>query len=79
MERPLFVLIAAFVAGCASAPPTKVAQEPEVDRNCVRDTGTRIERPEDSLCQPGRVYSREDLERSGAISTGDALKRLGTR
>lgn len=79
MERHAFVLIAALLAGCASAPPAKVSQEPRVDRNCVRDTGTRIERADDDRCQPGRVYTREDLERSGGIGTGEALKRIGVR
>jgi outer membrane cobalamin receptor len=76
MKRHGWVLIAAFVAACASAPPAKIAQEPEVKRNCVRETGTRIEKPDDGMCQPGRVYTREDLERSGGIGTGDALKRI---
>lgn len=79
MERHAFVLIAALLAGCASAPPAKVAQEPRVAPNCVRDTGTRIERADDDRCQPGRVYTREDLERSGGITTGEALKRIGVR
>jgi outer membrane cobalamin receptor len=80
MERHALVLIAAaFLAGCASA-PTEVAKEAEVDRACVRDTGTRIEQPEGKcVASPGRVYTREDLERSGGIGTGEALKRIGVR
>lgn len=75
----LIGMVLAALAGCASAPPAQVAQEPKVDRNCVRDTGSRIEKSDDSLCQPGQVYTREDLERSGGITTGDALKRLRVR
>lgn len=79
MKRLQIALMSMALAACASTPPAQVAEKPDVDRNCVRQTGSRIEKPEERLCQPGHVYTREDLERSGGISTGDALKRIGVR
>lgn len=59
------------------------------DRNCLRHTGSRItsqanaraEARKDGSkrqCAPlsGRSYTREDLDRTGAIDIADALRRL---
>jgi hypothetical protein len=40
---------------------------------CVRQTGTRIHR---RSCLPGRSYDRQDIDRSGANTVADALRRL---
>lgn len=55
-----------------SAPETK----PKVDRFCPDATATRIKRPRATCSSPGRVYSREDLERTGAMTAGEALSKL---
>ena len=64
------------------------AQEPE--RTCLRSTGSRIthlsNRRAEKAGQPqqcanafGRVYTREDLDRSGHTNIADALRSLDTR
>src|SRR5688572_5944187 len=65
------------------------AKKPDVnDRNCLRHTGTHInsgtqvssraDGPTDRKCigANGRVYTREDLERTGEIDIADALRKL---
>ena len=74
------------LAGCAGTPnqsqdalvqdPAKSAQATE-QPNCLRETGSRLPPAEGRcLASAGRVVEREELERTGAISTGEALKRL---
>lgn len=75
-------------AGDAVADP---AATPEVDRDCLRQTGSRIiardnvprsaRARNDRLSQrcvaaSGRVYSREDIERTGEVDIADALRKL---
>lgn len=50
------------------------------DYNCLRSTGSRIP-PKAGECLPvsGRAYSRDDIERTGARNTGDALRMLDPR
>jgi hypothetical protein len=60
------------------------------DRNCLTQTGSRITanenwraeragKPADKCANvSGRSYSREDIERTGAIDVRDALRRLDT-
>ena len=56
----------------------------DADRTCMRYTGTRIhtramrEKGKDCVFAHGRVYSREDLERTGELDIADALRRLDT-
>lgn len=66
--------------------------EPEIDRNCLQQTGSRIvsrynaKRSARATDKPakgkrcvaafGRVYSREDLDRTGEIDIADALRKL---
>ena len=56
----------------------------DADRNCMRYTGTHIqtramrEKGKDCVIAHGRVYSREDLERTGELDIADALRRLDT-
>ena len=46
------------------------------NRNCIRDTGSRLNRDErECNSQPGRTITREELERTGAINVEEALKR----
>lgn len=67
-----------LVAACASRPaadPTASLKEPS--RHCLRETGTRLPvREGECAAGSGRVVTREDLERSGGITTGGALNRV---
>jgi len=62
----------------------------EPDRNCLRNTGSRItisanrRAAKDGKAQScanafGRVYTQDDLDRSGHINIADALRSLDTR
>lgn len=60
-------------AANASAEKAPAASEP----NCLQETGSRIKRDADQPCigAAGQVISREQLDRSGAVTTADALRR----
>lgn len=65
------------LGACAGSPPAKVADAPRVDRDCLSETGTRVEMPEGECVNArGRVVTREDLEHSGGQTVGDALRRV---
>ena len=69
---------------------------PQIDRNCLRQTGSRLvarynnprygstgtardssdKRGQRCVAANGRVYSREDIERTGEIDLADALRKL---
>jgi outer membrane cobalamin receptor len=72
-----------FAAGVNAADPAldaaaahKSARTPHPQ--CLQHTGSRIAPSADRPCvnAPGQVYTREDLERTGAIDTAEALRRL---
>ena len=54
------------------------------DRFCIKETGSRVvatrnrnKRADDECVNAnGRVYTREDIERSGSVDLQDALRRL---
>lgn len=73
----------ALALGACATQPTEVAEKSaDPKRGCVTDTGTRIEREEgkkDECVGPGRTYTREDIERTGSVTTSDALRRAGVR
>ncbi|MET0328708.1 MAG: hypothetical protein ABW163_08065 [Luteimonas sp.] len=55
------------------------------DRFCIRETGSRVtaarnarSKRADQECTTGggRVYTREDIERTGSVDVKDALRRL---
>ncbi len=65
------------------------APAPQSARNCMRHTGSRIVvaenmraekqgKPQRCANGPGRVYSSDDLERTGHINIADALRSLDT-
>jgi len=68
----------------ASAEPAAeaVAKAAVIDRNCLRQTGSRIvahrkaKGERDCLPLPGRTYSRDDIERTGQTDIANALRRL---
>lgn len=50
-----------------------------LERHCLRETGTRIRlRGERRACAPfaGRVWTRDDLDRTGDVDVASALRRL---
>ena len=59
-------------------------QERAADAFCLRHTGSHLksmnnDRNESAVqCanEPGRSYTREDIQRTGATSTADALRKL---
>lgn len=65
-----------------SAAESQLAAQRDADRNCMRYTGTRIlprNKPA-KQCIPrhGSVYTREDLDRTGEVDIGQALRKLDT-
>jgi len=51
------------------------------DTGCVRDTGTRLKHRDRKGCTgaPGESFSREDIDRTGAVDTADAIRKLSPR
>ena len=62
---------------------TTTAKKPD-DRFCIQETGSRIvatrnkskKADKDCVAASGRVYTREDIERTGSADIKDALRRL---
>ncbi len=66
-------------AQAAQADENPTAATHPTDAHCLRATGSRIaKRDGKSRCiaQPGRAYSREDIERTGQTNVYDALRTL---
>jgi hypothetical protein len=72
-----------------SAAETTPAQTEEPARTCLRSTGSRIvasrnlraekdRKPQGCAVAAGRVYTAEDLDRSGHMNLADALRSLDT-
>lgn len=81
----------AFGAAAQDVEPEEQARETRADRAkqserfCIQQTGSRIianrnakSRGERAQCveQGGRVYTREEIERTGSADLADALRRL---
>jgi len=51
------------------------------DTGCVRDTGTRLKKRDRKGCTgaPGESFSREEIDRTGAVDTADAIRKLSPR
>lgn len=74
---------AVFLLGCAGNAKDRPAEQPETAKaaepqNCLQATGSHIKRSEDRPCLagPGEVYTRDDIDRTGATTTAEALRRL---
>jgi hypothetical protein len=64
------------VASAPAAPATHAVLRPG-DRNCLQSTGSLIPaKPGECLPVAGRSYSQEDIRRTGAVNTADALRLL---
>ena len=48
------------------------------DVRCLRNTGTRTRHRDKNGCTgaPGESYGREEIDRTGATDTGEAIRRL---
>lgn len=88
----LGVLVAVAAFGCATSTSQKSSADSRAEKNslqaaaaakenCVRDTGSRIKRPDDRPCgaQPGSTYTQQQIESTGRIDTADALRQLDPR
>ena len=67
----------------AAAKPAKdkVAKDEVSDRNCLKETGSRLAPRPDSkgrkcVNATGRSYTKGDMDSTGAIDLSDALRRL---
>lgn len=66
-----------------AAAASKKKGDPD-DRFCIRETGSRVvatrnrskKSEQDCVNAAGRVYTREDIERTGSADMRDALRRL---
>lgn len=67
------------------AAPARASKAKAADRFCIQGTGSRIvatrnarNKAEERECvaSNGRVYTRSDIERTGDVDLGDALRRL---
>jgi len=61
------------------APSADTDRKPLSDTTCLRETGSRItKRAGKPRCtaQPGRVYTKDDIDRTGYTDLGDALRAL---
>ncbi|MEJ0038893.1 MAG: hypothetical protein WDO68_22975 [Gammaproteobacteria bacterium] len=86
----LGVLVAAAAFGCAtpqksptdaSAAKHSIKSAAASDPTCVRDTGSRIKRTDDKPCinEPGSTHSQQELEDTGRIDLGEALRQIDPR
>lgn len=72
------IVAATVLAGCATHPARTAAATPAP--NCVKETGSRIQAPDDKCANvPGSAYSQDDLQRTGEIDTAEALRKLDPR
>lgn len=64
----------------AASTPKKTAKEEAADRNCLRETGSRLIRSDSKgrkcAIASGRSYDRKDIDRTGAVDLRDALRKL---
>ena len=62
--------------------PAQATAEKSADAFCLRETGSHLrtirndQHAVECVAAPGRAYTREDIERTGAFTTAEALRRL---
>ena len=75
-------LLAASAGAAAEEAAGQPADEPRAEQressHCLKETGSRIKPSEDQPCinAAGRAYTREEIERTGATTTAEALRKL---
>jgi hypothetical protein len=64
--------------GCAATPQNAkpAASAATNNPNCLTDTGDRLSSDKAACRGFGRSYSKDDIDRTGLTSAGDALGRL---
>jgi len=74
----LLFLGLAWADDTAKPKPTEAVVESQPAGDCLTETGSRIKRSPEQPCisAPGQVLSREDLDRTGAVNTADAVRKL---
>jgi hypothetical protein len=74
------VLCTALAVADDSKPASKPVKTALPDRMCPRDTGSRIPTApnECSGVGVGHSYTREEMDRTGAVTIGGALRHLDT-
>ncbi len=78
--------IAPLAAGATDVQPATVSPTqqdtptttPANAENCLTQTGSHLQRDAEHPCinAPGQVITREQIDRSGAATTADALRKL---
>lgn len=67
-------------APVATQEQKEAAADELADRNCLKETGSRVIRADRKgrkcAMAPGRAYTKGDIDRTGAIDLRDALRRL---
>ena len=69
-------LAACTTPSATREPPKSAALAPVGTAGCVADTATRIPMTQGDCAGFGRIYTQEDLLRTGAADTGQALRLL---
>lgn len=72
------IATALVVAACASTPNVKPAASAAVAANpaCLTQTGSRIPGDSTNCMAFGRSYSSSDIDTTGKVNVGDALRVL---
>jgi hypothetical protein len=71
------LLFAACTTGSAGVKPNSaIAQAPVQNPACPNQTSSRIPRSPADCSAFGRTYSSDDIDRTGATTTGGALRLL---
>ena len=77
---PALLLASCCVVAAAAAADEDKASTPSANTeraNCIKDTGTRLKKRQGECVEvPGQVITREEIDRSGAATTGEALQKL---
>jgi hypothetical protein len=73
LKRLSGVALLLALAACASTHTPRSANA--VPPGCVASTGTRLP-VSDKCAGPGRTYTQEDIDRTGATTAGEALRNL---
>ena len=87
MSKALLITIcvSACVVGCTSSRQMRAdanrsgteATSSAYRLSCIRNTATRIPLKEhECATTPGRIYSKDDIDRTGATTAGGALRLL---
>ena len=73
----LLLVAVLLLQGCAGSPTHTSAAAQASQNHCVQSTGSLIPaKPGRCLPGNGRSYSRDEIRRTGATTTSDALRQL---